>query len=375
MRDMDIPSPTVGDVAAIAATAEPILRNHRITVGYWQLSRALHGRLPGGANWCAFGTWASRQAGCSIRKEDLERAVARRLRARLDGRLILREMHQLLRIPEQRVARVAGNLSQGLPGIDRAADALARGNQLIFAEIGREYARFLAGDDAAFDAAFRPGPAPAGQDLLRSAFGHYSRAIAANDGVARAQYIFLANVQIALHEQTMAQPLIREAMDASLLDLVEARRLVLARLQELVAGSPIGVIHTSTAQRVLHAAAEQISEELRTVVRIVITERMMGIELPGNRRLRLGDDVVGAFPASLQSLSDPDLRQQLARLDTTADSTTGSGARDWANLADRMHYLVDFFRCYQEDASLFDAPFTDAQLAAIEAGASPEVAS
>lgn len=371
---MSTTGPSVADVAAIAATAEPILRNHRITVGYWQLARALHARLPGGANWCAFGIWASRQAGCSIRKEDVERAVARRLRARLEGRLVLREMHQLLRIPEQRVARVAGHLSQGLPGIDRAADALARGNQQIFAEIGQAYARYLASDAATIGDTFRPGPAPAGQDLLRSAFDHYSRAMAAADRVARAQCLFLANVQIALHEQTMAQPLVREAMDASLLDAVEMRRLVLSRLEDLVASSPIGTLHTSTATRVLHAATEEISEALRSVVRMVITERMMGIELPGNRRLRLGDDVIGTFPASLQSATDPALLQQLARLDSTPNSTTGSGTRDWANLPDRMHYLVDFFRCYQEDPSLFDPPFSEPQLAAIAAGESPEPA-
>lgn len=373
MPEMPPPTLSVADVAAIAATAEPILRNHRITVGYWQLARALHARLPEGANWCAFGTWASRQAGCSIRKEDVERAVARRLRAKLEGRLVLREMHQLLRIPEQRVARVAGALSQGLPGIDRAADALARGNQLIFAEIGQEYARYLSGDTAAFGDALRAGPAPTGQDLLRSAFGHYTRAGAAPAPVARAQCILLANVQIALHEQTMAQPLIREAMDASLLDIVEVRRLVLARLEELVANSPIGSLHTSTATRVLYAAAEEISEALRAVVRMVITERMMGIELPGDRRLRLGTDVIGAFPASLRSVADPELQRQLAQLDATPDSTAGSGTRDWANLSDRMHYLVDFFRCYQEDASLFDPPFTEDQLAAIAGGQSPEL--
>ncbi len=364
---------SVIDVANIAATAEPILRNHRITVGYWRLAQAMRERLPGGASWCAFGTWASRQAGCSIRKEDVERAVARRLRARIADRFILREVHQLLRIPETRLARVAGNLSQGLPGIDRAADALARGNQLIFAEIGHEYARFLAAGGARFDDGFRPGPAPQGQDLLRSAFHHYAQAETTADPALRAQRLFLGNVEIALHEQTMAQPLIREAMDASLLHVVEARRLVFARLEELVAGSPIGVIHTSTARRVLHSAVDEISEELRAVLRTIVTERMMGIELPGERRLRLGSDVVAPFPASLLALSEPALLRRLATLDLTPNSTTGSGTVDWANLADRMHYLVDFFRCYHEDASLFDAPFTDVQLAAIDAGALPEL--
>jgi hypothetical protein len=64
------PAPTVQDVQRIAAIANPVLRNLEITHCYARLaaSFAAHGD---GANWCTYATWASRQAGRTIRGEDL----------------------------------------------------------------------------------------------------------------------------------------------------------------------------------------------------------------------------------------------------------------------------------------------------------------
>ena len=83
--------PSVTAIDATASMAEPILRNLRITAAYAQLSGAFARWLPGGANWCTFATWASRQAGTTIRKEDLARVVAARVRMRLERRPVLRE--------------------------------------------------------------------------------------------------------------------------------------------------------------------------------------------------------------------------------------------------------------------------------------------
>ena len=363
--------PSPAEVVDIVDTGDPVRRNFRITVGYWRIASAMRERLRGGATWCAFGTWASRQAGSSIRKEDLERQVARRLRATMERHPILREVHQALRVPETRILRLVGNLSQGLPGIDRAARALADGNGLIFREIGSEFSRYLAHGPAAFAAGLRPGPPPGGQDLLRTAFEHYGRAEGATDAAARAQLIFLGNVQIAYHEQTAAQPLIREAMDASLLDVADTRRLVLERLDEVVAEGPLGGLHTGIAHRIFNSLADEISLALREVARVVITDRLMSIEMPNGQVLRLGSDVPAAFPPSLARVTVPAVAAQLVELDLTPGTTRGSGTVDWSNLADRMHYLTDFFRCYQEDESLFAPPFADADLQAIQAGDLP----
>ena len=221
---------SVADIDATASIAEPILRNLRITAAYAELSRAFGGWLPGGANWCTFAAWASLQAGSTIRKEDLARVVADRLRTRLEHRPILREAHQVFGASVDRLSVIVGDVSQALPGIDRAAAAVAVGNRKVFAEIGREFARFLQQAGASigvFTDGLRSGPPPEGQELLRRAFANYHAARGSVEASARAQLLLLANIQIGLHEQTRLQPEIREVMDAALIDVADTRRRVL----------------------------------------------------------------------------------------------------------------------------------------------------
>ena len=67
--------PSVADVERIIALADPVVRNLQITQCYHELSRALARRTVSHANWCTFAVWASKQAGQTIRKEDLARAL------------------------------------------------------------------------------------------------------------------------------------------------------------------------------------------------------------------------------------------------------------------------------------------------------------
>ena len=60
--------------------------------------------------------------------------------------------------------------------------------------------------------------------------------------------------------------------------------------------------------------------------------------------------------------SCPSSSDLLARIDPTPDSPRESGAADWADLGDRVHFIADMFRCFQESPFLFDPPFTRAQL-------------
>jgi hypothetical protein len=55
----------------------------------------------------------------------------------------------------------------------------------------------------------------------------------------------------------------------------------------------------------------------------------------------------------------------------TLDSRSESGAVDWADLPDRVHFICDFFRCHHERADLFMAPFP-VQTRALKAGRLPE---
>ena len=84
-----------------------------------------------------------------------------------------------------------------MAAFERASDAVGRGNQKVFQEIGFEFARFLStcASDAAFDAdkiarfcsGLRPGDPPDGQRYLRQAFGRYYQAFFEPDAQARAE--------------------------------------------------------------------------------------------------------------------------------------------------------------------------------------------
>ncbi len=67
--------PTVADIERIVALTDPVIRNLQITQCYYELAQPLVFRLGENANWCSFATWASRQAGQTIRKEDLARTL------------------------------------------------------------------------------------------------------------------------------------------------------------------------------------------------------------------------------------------------------------------------------------------------------------
>lgn len=120
----------------------------------------------------------------------------------------------------------------------------------------------------------------------------------------------------------------------------------------------------------MERASRELVALLQRRVHLLVTEHLMTLELPG-ARLRLGQDLRAAFPPSLAQLTEPELRALLARLDPTPDSLHGSGAADWADLPDRLHFIADLFRCCQESPALLQPPFTPEQAAAIAGGGDP----
>ena len=93
---------------------------------------------------------------------------------------------------------------------------------------------------------------------------------------------------------------------------------------------------------------------------------------PNGVRLRLGDDLSAGLPASLKQITNPDLKALLNRVDPMPDSLHESGAVDWADLPDRLHFIVDMFRCYQESHDLLELPFTPDQVVALKSGRLPD---
>ena len=113
---------------------------------------------------------------------------------------------------------------------------------------------------------------------------------------------------------------------------------------------------------------------MRRRLRLVITELLMTLRMPGRPEtvLHLGHDLRDAFPVELRRVELPALQALLARVDPTPDSTVGSGAADWADLPDRMHFIADLFRSWHARGELYDAPYDAAQVAAMAAGRVPE---
>lgn len=171
------------------------------------------------------------------------------------------------------------------------------------------------------------------------------------------------------------QPEIAESLDAGLTSAVRFSQQVLARLFPF--GGWFALAHQYLRRALgrptkLDQAILTLFIAARYHLRQILTETMLTIQLPSGQRLSLGTDLVAGFPANLQRLTSPELISLLAQLDPTPDSLVDSGALDWADLQDRIHFIIDFFRSYQETPELFLAPFTPLQVAALKAGRLPQ---
>jgi hypothetical protein len=362
--------PRPDDVQRISAMSDPAARNRYITQTYHELAVAVARLLPGGANWCAVATWASRQAGQTIRREDLRRAFERLLHDSAAVEAATGELAAGAGGPESLAgaAQALREVVSPAAAFARTADAVARGNRKVFAEIGLAFAHFLALFDdgppkaaalAAFYDTLRPGDPPDGQGLLRRAFAHYLAALDAS-GKERAELLLLANLEVGFHEQTRLQPEIRAALDAPIYEPAALRRRLLDELfPDPAARLRLAVLRLGGEAAPLLAARDRLADEAQRLGRQAITAALMTLELPRGRVLRLGRDLTAAYPPVLRTLDNADLRALLAGVDTTPDSPRGTGGRDWSELPGRMHFIADLFRAYHEDGSLYDPPFAE----------------
>lgn len=373
--------PPVQEIDEIVAITDPVLRNHRITDGYHRLALAVPVPRPD-ANWCAFAVWASRQAGETIRGEDLMRALERALGSDRELSAIASGMtRRLLRAalehPGSRRARVLAVIGQEAFG--RTADAVARGNRKVFGEIAREFARFvplcqelpisperlesfLSGVPLAEE-----GDAE-DREMLRQAFRHLAAALVEPDRNRRAELTLLANLEIAYHEQARVQPEIVDALEAPYTSIRPLGRRV---LEAIAPASPGWSPFLRTPLALLAGAGGRIAEAaLRSLLRRLITESLMTLTLPGVV-LRLGADLPGDPPECLREPSDPALQRMLQRLAPGAGDLNGVGAGDWSRLTDRMTLIGRYFHLHHENEALYGSPYTAAELAAIRAGRLP----
>ncbi len=110
-----------------------------------------------------------------------------------------------------------------------------------------------------------------------------------------------------------------------------------------------------------------------------IRDEEVSLALPGGATLPLGADIPPSaaarpyLPPALRDIgAPPALVEVLARFDRArGDTDVGSASIDWRKLPDRMNFIVNLFRSRQQEWSLMDPPFNDAQRQAIEGGQVP----
>ena len=376
--------PSVDDVRRIAAIANPVIRNLEITQCYSRLAAAFAARSGEGANWCTYATWASRQAGRTVRGEDLLEHLGLELGG---GRWLLHPLATLWRRVlrrglfqrETRIGRLTAALHTPFDAFECASDAVARGNLKVFEEIGFEFARYLheCPPDAAAESApfqrfldrLRPGDPPEGQRYLRQAFARYERRRLERDPKARLELAVLANLEIGLHEQTRLQPEIRRALDAAYATEEDLGRRALEALFPSAARWWPVVRRPATAVVGVLAGGAQRSASRRA--REAITESFMVLSLPA-RVLALGTHLADAYPEALDEPADPELIELLARFEPVAPALDDCGARDWSDLHQRMHYIVHMFCAFHLSEQLSRPPFSPEQVASFSRGIVPD---
>ena len=361
---------------------DPIARNLRITLGYHELMLGM-ADLMGSKNvsWPAFATWASRSAGAYIRGEyvrNLVQAYLEKLGIFRTGlhlsHLLMTAIHNREPLNESIIAPVITRVSQQI------TENVAWGNHLVFADVAPIYAGLcdefhgaMTYDQRAIDrfcSRFDPGEVTdGGEELLRLASENYYKARFERNGKKQAELVLLANNQIGLHEQTRLQDAILNSLNAPIADLItdaakdRARELTHKTLQRPVTG---------VIDRVMRSFSKRLQREWQSLA----TTLFMSLSLPDGD-LKVRRDLPPRcehrmFPEELSTLENPELIAILSELDRTPDTVKGSAAHNWAELGDRMNYVVDFFRVRQQDQRLYAPPFTEEQIALIRENQVPE---
>jgi hypothetical protein len=162
---------------------------------------------------------------------------------------------------------------------------------------------------------------------------------------------------VGLHEQVRLQPAIADALTAP-------AEVLLKQKLPLFSVLPNGTSYWN-----------QLTDLSRELAAAMATNAFMFISVPSGDLL-LSQDVkvpLGEkrFPAVLQTLTDFRLRQLVKQWDNGLDTLTGSAAENWARLEDRMRFIIDMFRSYQQNYTLYNPPFAPFQAASILSGQVP----
>jgi hypothetical protein len=366
--------PALQDIEnTVALNADLILRNLKITQDYCALSRAMSAMV-GGANvsWCGFASWSSKTIGVSIREADMrQRGLLAITQSRIYQDTIQRVVNLLEAAGVIGIGPFDGVITQAL---EDGIDNLKQGNAQVYGEIGALYSRLISalGKDVDLDLT-RLVPVIAyldnkpseegGQQLLRQAAENYYRARFETDPSLKAQLVLLANAQVGKHEQMRLQGCLEEFLGASL-----EQRIVEHAQQQCRGIVPLEIAVTPIAR-----AAGKLAKEEWTKL---LTDLALHLSLPGNQTLHLRSDVPPPrgkplYPPELRDLTNPDALAILKEFGADTPNAIGTGATDWSNLVQRMHYILVLFRSRQLESILLSEAFSPAQQSDLAAGRMP----
>jgi hypothetical protein len=386
---MDGPSapPSIQNIGAIIALdAEPIIRNLKITQCYHDLSHAIADRIGAeNANWCTFATWASKTAGRFIRIDEILPVFRDALRTYPGIAVKIERINKALSpldcSADINLAVILQTLEQPVRNVSRHITA---GNLQVFAELGPLFSvmcsRF---NDNVYNASIlarlldelklKAGlPEDGGQSLLRSALSHFYLAKFEPDPERKAELILLANAETGLHEQIRLQLSIAGSLRLPFGK--ELRALYERHHRAKYSGEALARLRF-IIEVLLRPVFNELDDELNEIWRRCATRLLMQLRLPGGD-IELGSDLQPSpgqplFPQGLQTIELDDLRKLLAVYRADGSTARGSGAEDWADILERMHFILTLFRSRQRDGRLFNQPFSSEQRTAISRGQLP----
>ena len=209
--------------------------------------------------------------------------------------------------------------------------------------------------------------------MLKDAFTTYFESRKQTDEKVKAEMILYSNLLIGYHEQTRLQPKILEALDAAIQNEDLLRKNI---LKHLLPGFWIRLRYyiSKFLQRKmpLDETIDRLLDLAKLKIRETITDCMMTLLIPESELLKLGEDLKHKFPERLAHISNKKLNELLNKIDPTSDSLKESGAKDWGDLSDRIHFIADLFRAYFEHHQLYDAPFTNEQVKVLKDERKPD---
>ncbi len=323
--------PTTLDHIAVeraVSIGDACLRNHEVTLGYWELGRQL-AKVVGdeSANWCTWATWASRTVGHALDVHEEPFLVDARTR---------------------KWPKSARRAALGLAHFSRTtlnpamATALAVGNREIYDEIADHFVDFLdaleqhrlSGIDDAREWALQLVPAATTDHEIsrrfehhRAAFVLYYRASVERDAVRRSQLVLAANLLITDYEQRRLQQYVEVAFFTAPKGWRSLRESACALF----------------GKRIARITTKRVTAVITPRYAIPVGEPLA--LLPGARVL---------YPIEFDE-PIPELREVLGRY---APGTIPQ-CSNWADFDDRMRYITGLFTAYHFDESLDEDPFTE----------------